>query len=40
MPKRLRAMILGTDDAVPGDYVLGLIAVLGVIVAVIVGMVV
>lgn len=38
MSKRLRAMLLGTDDAVPSDYVLGLVAVLGIIVAVLIGM--
>ena len=39
MPKRLRAMLLGTEDAVPGDYVLGLVAVIGVIIALVIGMV-
>ena len=39
MPKRLRAMLLGTEDAVPGDYVLGLVAVFGVIAAVLIGMI-
>lgn len=39
MPKRLRAMLLGTEDAVPGDYVLGLVAVMGVIAAVVIGMI-
>lgn len=38
MPKRLRALILGTEDAVPGDYILSLIAVFGVMLAVIAGM--
>ena len=37
MPKRLRALILGTDDAVPGDYILLLLAVFGIMVAVLVG---
>ena len=37
MPKRLRALLLGTDDAVPGDYVLVLLAVVGVMVAILAG---
>lgn len=37
MPKRLRALIMGTEDAVPGDYVLALLAVVGVMAAVLVG---
>lgn len=36
MPKRLRDLILGTEDAMPGDYVLALIATLALIVAVVV----
>ena len=39
MPKRLRAMLLGTEDAVPGDYVLALVAIIGVIAALLIGMV-
>lgn len=39
MPKRLRAMLLGTEDAVPGDYVLVLVAVVGVIAALVIGMI-
>ena len=38
MPKRLMDMILGTEDAVPGDYVLALVATFGVMAAVLVGM--
>ena len=37
MPKRLRALILGTDDAVPGDYILLLLAVFGIMAAVLIG---
>ncbi len=39
MSKRLRAMLLGTEDAVPGDYILGLVAVGGVMAAVLIGMI-
>ena len=39
MPKRLRAMLLGTEDAVPGDYILALVAIFGVIIAVLIGMI-
>ena len=39
MPKRLRAMLLGTEDAVPGDYVLAIVAVMGVIAAVLTGII-
>ena len=39
MSKRLRAMIMGTEDAVPGDYVLAIVAVLGVMAAVVIGMI-
>lgn len=38
MSKRLRAMLLGTDDAVPTDYILSLVAVFGIIAAVLIGM--
>ena len=38
MPRRLRALLFGTKDAVPGDYVLMIIAVLGVMVALVVGL--
>lgn len=38
MPKRLRAMLLGTADAVPGDYVLALVATISLMIAVIIGM--
>lgn len=34
MTKRLRAMIQGTEDAVPGDYVLALTAIIGLMAAV------
>ncbi len=37
MPKRLRALIYGTEDAVPGDYVLVLMAVIGVMAAILIG---
>ena len=37
MPKRLRALILGTEDAVPGDYILLLLAVFGIMAAVLAG---
>ena len=33
MPKRLRDFLLGTEDAVPGDYVLALVATVGMILA-------
>lgn len=36
--KRFRAMILGTSDAIPGDYVMALAAVISIIAAVIAGM--
>ena len=39
MPKRLWDMLLGSEDAVPGDYVLALVAVLGLMVALLVGLV-
>lgn len=38
MPKRLRDMLLGTEDAVPGDYVLALAATVGLMMAVLVEM--
>lgn len=38
MSKRLRAMILGTSDAIPSDYILALAAVISIIAAVIAGM--
>ena len=38
MPKRLRDMIEGNEDAVPGDYVLALVATAGVFLAVLLGM--
>ncbi len=34
MNKRLRALLKGTDDAVPGDYILALVATFGLIAAV------
>ena len=37
MPKRLKDMLLGTEDAVPGDYVFALIATILLMIAVIVG---
>lgn len=37
MPKRLLDMLLGTEDAVPGDYVLALVATIGLMIAVLVG---
>ncbi len=37
MPKRLWDMLLGTEDAVPGDYILALVAIIGVMIAVAVG---
>lgn len=40
MSKRLRALLLGTEDAVPGDYILALVAILGVMAALLVGLVV
>ncbi|NND18849.1 MAG: hypothetical protein HKN98_09755 [Silicimonas sp.] len=39
MPKRFRDFLMGTDDAVPGDYILALIATLGMILAIVIGMV-
>ena len=38
MPKRFWAFLLGTEDAVPGDYVLALVATFGMIAATLVGM--
>ena len=38
MKRRLRAMLLGSPDAVPGDYILALAAVIGLIAALIAGM--
>lgn len=38
MRKRLTAFLRGSEDAVPGDYVLALVAVLGVMVALAVGL--
>jgi hypothetical protein len=38
MPKRFRDFLLGTADAVPGDYVLALVATLGMMLAVMVSM--
>ena len=40
MARRFRAFILGTDEAMPGDYILALLATFGVIAAVLAGMVV
>ena len=37
MPKRLRALLFGTEDAVPGDYVLLLLAVFGIMAAILAG---
>ncbi|MEM7753208.1 MAG: hypothetical protein AAF230_07325 [Pseudomonadota bacterium] len=37
MRKRFWDMVLGTEDAVPGDYVLVLVGVIGLMVAVLVG---
>ncbi len=37
MPKRLLDMLLGTEDAVPGDYILALVATVGLMIAVMVG---
>ncbi len=37
MRKRLWDMFWGTKDAVPGDYVLALVGVLGLLIAVAVG---
>lgn len=39
MPKRLRDMLLGTPDAVPGDYILALVATGGLMLAVLAEMV-
>lgn len=39
MPKRLRALLRGTEDAVPGDYILALVATVGLFLAVLMGMV-
>ena len=36
MPKRLWDMLMGTEDAVPGDYILALVAIFGLIIAVLV----
>lgn len=40
MPKRFRDMLLGNEDAVPGDYVLALVATVGLFLAVLLGMIV
>lgn len=37
MPKRIIAMLRGTEDALPGDYVLALVATVLLMIAVIVG---
>lgn len=37
MSKRLRALLFGTADAVPGDYILLLMAVFGMMAAIIAG---
>ncbi|MDD9978346.1 MAG: hypothetical protein OXQ30_11535 [Boseongicola sp.] len=37
MPRRLIAFLRGDADAVPGDYVLALVAVLGMMLAVLAG---
>ena len=39
MPKRLRDLLRGTPEAVPGDYVLALTAVIGLMAAVFVRMI-
>ena len=38
MPIRLWDMLMGTEDAVPGDYVLALVAVIGLMIAVLAGL--
>ena len=38
MPKRLRAMLKGSEDAIPGDYVVALAATLGLMAAILAGM--
>jgi hypothetical protein len=38
MPKRLNDFLKGTAEAVPGDYVLALVATLGLMFAILVGM--
>ena len=38
MPKRLRALLWGTADAVPGDYVMALVATIGIMAAIAIGM--
>ena len=38
MPKRVRDFVLGTDDAVPGDYILALVATLGLMLAIFIEM--
>ena len=40
MPKRVRAFLLGTHDAVPGDYILALVATIGIMAAILVEMVI
>jgi hypothetical protein len=40
MPKRLWDMLMGTEDAVPGDYVLALVAVIGLMIAVLADLIV
>lgn len=34
MPNRLKAFLYGTEDAVPGDYILCLIATIGAMIAI------
>jgi hypothetical protein len=38
MPKRFWAFLFGTEDAVPGDYVLALVATIGLMLAILAGM--
>jgi hypothetical protein len=38
MPKRFWAFLFGTEDAVPGDYILALVATVGLMLAILAGM--
>ena len=38
MSKRLRAFLLGTQDAMPSDYVLALIGTIGLMMAIVAGL--
>ena len=39
MPKRLRALLRGSEEAIPGDYILALVATFGLMAAILAGMI-